>query len=75
MADDPKLRVVSSEAEERMSIPKPEEKFSLDRFKSRAFWDAAQSPAIVKAQVDRRGRVLKLLDEMLAEQRAARTKS
>ena len=48
---------------------------SLDRLKSRAFWDAAQSPAIVKAQVDRRGRVLKLLDEMLAEQRAARTKS
>ena len=35
MADDPKLRVVSSEAEERMSIPKPEEKFSLDRFKSK----------------------------------------
>jgi FkbM family methyltransferase len=47
---------------------------SLDRLRSRAFWDAAQNPAVVKAQVDRRGRMLKLLDEMLAEQRAARTK-
>src|SRR5262245_37041221 len=35
MADDPKLRVVSSEVEAQISIPKPEEKFSLDRFKSK----------------------------------------
>jgi FkbM family methyltransferase len=47
---------------------------SLDHLKSRAFWDAAQSPAIIKAQVDRRARMLKLLEEMLAQERAARKK-
>jgi len=35
MADDPKLRVVSSEAQAQTAIPKPEERFSLDRFKSK----------------------------------------
>jgi FkbM family methyltransferase len=44
---------------------------SLDHLKSRAFWDPAQNAAILKAQVDRRARMLKLLDEMLADQRAA----
>ena len=47
---------------------------SLVHLGSRAFWDPQQNAAIVKAQVDRRGRMLKLLDDMLAEQRAARKK-
>jgi FkbM family methyltransferase len=45
---------------------------SLDHLKSRAFWDKAQTPAILKVQADRRAQMLKLLDEMLAKQRAAR---
>jgi len=48
---------------------------SLDHLKPRAFWDTAHSPAIVEAQVARRARILNMLDEMLAEQRAARKKS
>ena len=47
---------------------------SLDHLKSRAFWDTARNPEAVKAQVDRRAGMLKLLDEMLAQQRAARKK-
>jgi hypothetical protein len=47
----------------------------LDHLRSRAFWDARQNAAILKAQVDRRTRMLKLLDEMLAQQRAAHGKS
>jgi FkbM family methyltransferase len=47
---------------------------SLVHLKSRAFWDPQQNAAILKAQADRRGRMLKLLDDMLAEQRAARNK-
>jgi FkbM family methyltransferase len=47
---------------------------SLDHLKSRAFWDATQNSVAVKAQVDRREQMLKLIDEILAEQRAARMK-
>jgi FkbM family methyltransferase len=47
---------------------------SLDHLRPRAFWDAAQNPAIIKAQADRRGSILKLIDEILAEQRAAQGK-
>jgi FkbM family methyltransferase len=47
---------------------------SLDHLKSRAFWDAAQNPAAVKAQADRREQMLKLIAGVLAEQRAARKK-
>ena len=47
---------------------------SLDHLRSRAFWDESQNPAAVKAQVDRREQMLKLTNEILAEQRAARTK-
>ena len=35
MTDDPKLRVLFPETEAPISIPKPEDKFSLDRFKSK----------------------------------------
>jgi FkbM family methyltransferase len=47
---------------------------SLDHLKLRTFWDAAQNSVVVKAQVDRRAQILKLLDDMLAQQRAARKK-
>jgi hypothetical protein len=47
---------------------------SLDHLKSRAFWETAQNPTVVKAQADRRAQVLKLLDKALAKQRAARNK-
>jgi FkbM family methyltransferase len=45
---------------------------SLDHLRSRAYWDETQNPAAIKAQADRRAQMLKLLDKMLAEQRAAR---
>jgi Methyltransferase FkbM domain len=48
---------------------------SLVHLKSRAFWDPQQNAAILKAQADRRGRMLKLLGDMLAEQRFARKKT
>jgi FkbM family methyltransferase len=48
---------------------------SLSHLKSRAFWDAAQNPAVVKAQAARREQMLKLVNDVLAEQRAARKKS
>jgi FkbM family methyltransferase len=48
---------------------------SLANLRSRAFWDPAQNAAILKAQTDRRRRMLEMLDDMLAEQRAARKKS
>ena len=47
---------------------------SLDHLRARAYWPEAQNPAAMKAQVYRRAQMLKLLDEMLAEQRAARKK-
>jgi FkbM family methyltransferase len=47
---------------------------SLGHLGARAFWDEAQNAAAVKGQADRRGQIRKLLGEMLAEQRAARTK-
>jgi FkbM family methyltransferase len=47
---------------------------SLDHLRSRAFWEPAQNPAAVKAQADRREQMLKLIDGVLAEQRAARKK-
>jgi FkbM family methyltransferase len=47
---------------------------SLDHLKSRAFWDAAQNPAAVKAQADRREQMLKLVNNVLAEERAAKKK-
>jgi hypothetical protein len=47
---------------------------SLDHLRSRAYWDETQNPAAVKAQADRRAQMLKLLDKVLAEQRAARKK-
>ena len=48
---------------------------SLDHLKLRAFWDAAQNLAVVKAQAARREQMLKLVNDVLAEQRAARKKS
>ena len=48
---------------------------SLDHLRSRAFWDPAQNRAAVKAQADRRAQLLKLINDVLAEQRAARKKS
>jgi FkbM family methyltransferase len=47
----------------------------LNHLKSRAFWDAAQNPAAVKAQAERREQMLTLIDKMLAERRAERKKS
>lgn len=47
---------------------------SLDHLRSRAFWDTTQNSEAVKAQVDRRAQLLKLVNEILAEQRAARRK-
>ena len=47
---------------------------SLAHLRSRAFWDPQQNSAILNAQVDRRGRMLRLVDDMLAEQRAVRAK-
>jgi len=47
---------------------------SLDHLKARAFWDPAQNPAVVKAQTERREQMVKLVKEILAEQRAAREK-
>ncbi len=46
----------------------------LDHLRSRAFWDETQNRAVVKAQMDRREQMLKLINEILAEQRAARSK-
>ena len=43
---------------------------SLDHLKSRAFWEQAQNRQVIKMQDDRRGRILKQLREMLAEERA-----
>lgn len=48
---------------------------SLDHLKSRAFWDATQNPAAVKAQADRRAQMLKLVNDLLAKQRAARKRT
>src|SRR5262249_17595492 len=48
---------------------------SLDHLKLRAFWDAAQNLAVVKAHADRRELMIKLVNDVLAEQRGARKKS
>jgi FkbM family methyltransferase len=48
---------------------------SLGHLKSRAFWDAAQNPAAVKAQADRREQMLKLVKDLLPKQRAARKRT
>lgn len=47
---------------------------SLAHLRARAFWDETQNPAAVKAQIDRREQMLKLIKQILAEQRAARKK-
>jgi FkbM family methyltransferase len=47
---------------------------SLDHVRPRALWDKAQNQQIVQVQRDRRQLILKQLAEMLAEQKAARTK-
>jgi FkbM family methyltransferase len=47
---------------------------SLDHLRPRAFWDAAQNAEALKMQADRRAQMLKLLEEMLAAERAARKK-
>ena len=48
---------------------------SLDHLRARAYWDEAQNRVAIEAQVGRRARILKLLDETLAQERAARKKS
>jgi FkbM family methyltransferase len=47
---------------------------NLSHIKPRAFWDEKQNPHVLQMQGDRRGAILRQLAEMLAEQRAARTK-
>lgn len=47
---------------------------NLDHLRSRAFWDKTQNQEVLRLQGDRRRLILRQLADMLAEERAARTK-